>query len=88
MINKTNIIKCKNCKYPIAVNKSENTEENDIFVNNEEIIAIKTMINSLIARCSICEQLLGVKSSTNDKVMLFREKIKLKTMKCENKVSK
>lgn len=46
------------------------------------------MINSLIARCSICEQLLGVKSSTNDKVMLFREKIKLKTMKCENKVSK
>lgn len=75
MINKETRIKCKKCKYPIAKNNTKRVEEKDIFIAEKENIAIKNNEKSLIARCNLCNKLVGIIIKSKNEIMLFKEKI-------------
>lgn len=85
IINTMKTIKCKNCKYPVATAEIIKSEEKDIFINKNDQIAIKTKDDSLIARCNICNELLGISIKTTNQIMIFKEKITVKTLRSENK---
>lgn len=75
---KANKIKCGKCKYPIFNNKIIKNEEKDIYIEEKENIAIKYSDNSVIIRCKLCNNLIGIRLRIKQQFMIFKEKICLR----------